>query len=487
MFKLVCTINILDEVNIKLSGLDPATRRECVNALKFKLPGARFIRSVRLGRWDGTVSLCTAGGGTYLNLFPILHPIIEKHGYTFEINDERIPHNFSFEQIDKNFWGDKTWGQGHRLEGQPIVLEDHQVQIVNEFLNNHQGVIEAATSAGKTVIACTLSKITEQYGRSIVIVPSKDLVLQTEEDYKNLGMDVGVFYGKRKEINKKHIICTWQSLSRLDQSSKDALSEIEISEFLNDVIMVLVDECHLAAAKVLTSLLSDPFKNVPLRWGLTGTVPLEAHLKTTIQAVIGNTLLEVSATDLQEKGFLAECNINIEQYETAGSSHTDWHSEEEHLSSDATILRQIAERIIEISNTGNTFVLVNRREAGLKLMKLIPNSVYLNGSNKAEDRKKEYSEMNSEDHKVIIATFGIASTGINIPRIFNLVLFNPGKSFIRTIQSIGRGLRKARDKNAVNIFDFCFMTKYSKRHLTTRKKYYEKAGYPFKIKKIAAY
>jgi len=64
------------------------------------------------------------------------------------------------------------------------------------------------------------------------------------------------------------------------------------------------------------------------------------------------------------------------------------------------------------------------------------------------------------------------------------VLIEPGKSFIRVIQSIGRGLRKAEDKDFVNIYDFCSAAKFSKRHLTERKKFYNKAQYPFKITKM---
>jgi len=64
------------------------------------------------------------------------------------------------------------------------------------------------------------------------------------------------------------------------------------------------------------------------------------------------------------------------------------------------------------------------------------------------------------------------------------VLIEPGKSFIRVIQSIGRGLRKAEDKDFVNIYDFTSSAKFSKRHLTERKKFYKKAQYPFKITKV---
>jgi superfamily II DNA or RNA helicase len=83
-----------------------------------------------------------------------------------------------------------------------------------------------------------------------------------------------------------------------------------------------------------------------------------------------------------------------------------------------------------------------------------------------------------------VATYGVAAVGINIPRIFNLVLVEPGKSFTRVIQSIGRGVRKAEDKDFVQIWDITGGTKYAKRHLTERKKFYKDAKYPFSITKV---
>jgi superfamily II DNA or RNA helicase len=81
--------------------------------------------------------------------------------------------------------------------------------------------------------------------------------------------------------------------------------------------------------------------------------------------------------------------------------------------------------------------------------------------------------------KIIVATYGVASVGINIPRIFNLVLVEPGKSFVRVIQSIGRGIRKAEDKDFVQIWDITSTCRFSKRHLTRRKTFYREAEYPF--------
>ena len=70
------------------------------------------------------------------------------------------------------------------------------------------------------------------------------------------------------------------------------------------------------------------------------------------------------------------------------------------------------------------------------------------------------------------------------PTIFNLVLIEPGKSFVRVIQSIGRGLRKADDKDAVEVFDIASKCKFSNRHLLKRKKFYESVEYPYTVKKI---
>ena len=111
------------------------------------------------------------------------------------------------------------------------------------------------------------------------------------------------------------------------------------------------------------------------------------------------------------------------------------------------------------------------------------NDILSNGSTKAKDRKDEYDEVAISSDKIIVATYGIAAVGINIPRIFNLVLIEPGKSFVRVIQSIGRGIRKAEDKDFVQIWDVTSTCKFAKRHLTKRKVFYKEANYPFTIEK----
>lgn len=110
--------------------------------------------------------------------------------------------------------------------------------------------------------------------------------------------------------------------------------------------------------------------------------------------------------------------------------------------------------------------------------------MFISGEVKLGERKEHYDEVRDVDDKIIIATYGVAAVGLNIPRIFNLVLLEPGKSFVRVIQSIGRGIRKAEDKDFVQIWDITSTCKYAKRHLTERKKFYKEAKYPFSIEKV---
>ena len=141
-------------------------------------------------------------------------------------------------------------------------------------------------------------------------------------------------------------------------------------------------------------------------------------------------------------------------------------------------------KIIQLSNDGNTLVLIDRIKTGEILTEMNSDWVFVSGGMKVKDRQKEYEEISDMNNKVIIATYGVAAVGINIPRIFNLVMIEPGKSFVRVIQSIGRGIRKAEDKDYVNVVDITSDLKYSKRHLTKRKAFYREQNFRHTVTKV---
>lgn len=478
-----CKLIVEDEVNIKLEGLPVDVRRKLANALKFELPYAKHMPQYKLGRWDGTVAFFGIGGTGYVNHLDVIQKILEENDYTInEVDDQRNHVTLDFETVDEHFWKDIVWPKGHPAEGQPIALKEHQVTAINTFLQNPQSLQEIATSAGKTIICATLSKMCEKYGRTLIIVPNKSLVTQTEDDYKNCKLDVGVYFGDRKELNRTHTICTWQSLNSLEKKFKDGRDSSGLDEFLEGVVAVIVDETHSAKADVLKNILTRNLRNAPIRWGLTGTIPKEDYEFASILASIGPVVGSVSAHELQEKGVISQCHVNILQLLDM-REFRDYQSELKYLLSDKDRIEYIAKLVNKISTTGNTLVLVDRISAGDLLMEHIPNAIFVKGDVKLKDRKQTYEEINEATNMVVIATYGVAAVGINIPRIFNLVLIEPGKSFVRVIQSIGRGIRKAKDKDFVQIWDITSNCKYAKRHLTQRKKYYSDAKYPYSIEK----
>jgi superfamily II DNA or RNA helicase len=250
----------------------------------------------------------------------------------------------------------------------------------------------------------------------------------------------------------------------------------------------------MAKAEVLKNLLTQNLCNAPIRWGLTGTVPKEEFESEPIFASIGPVIGGIKAHELQEKGILSNLHVNIKQLIDLPMYKT-YQEELTYLVTNKDRIQFLSKLVKGISESGNTLILVNRIDAGKLLQKELStlfgtiakdnyDVAFVSGAMKGSDRKEEYDEVKTSNNKIIIATYGVAAVGINIPRIFNLVLLEPGKSFIRVIQSIGRGIRKADDKDFVQIWDITSTCKFAKRHLATRKKFYKDAHYPYTLEKI---
>jgi len=477
-----CKIIVKDEVNVKIEGLELAERKALMKMFEYEVPGARYLPAVRLGRWNGKVSYFSLAGSTYINLLEEILPVLDRAGYDIELDDTRdYTTTFEFAEVSESTFAHKNWPKGHPKEGTPVELRDYQITIVNNFLKNPQSLQEIATGAGKTLMTAALSYSIEQYGRSIVIVPNKSLVTQTEADYINLGLDVGVYFGDRKEYNKTHTICTWQSLNNMLKKTK--AGEADIMDFIEGVVCVMVDEVHMAKADALKTLLTGVFAKVPIRWGLTGTIPKAKFEVQSLFVSLGPVISKLSASELQDQGVLAQCHVNIVQLKD-DVEFSNYQSELKHLLEDTNRLDAIAQLILKIKETGNVLILVDRVNAGKEIVSRLPDSVFVSGATNMVERKEEYDEIATSTNKIIVATYGVAAVGINIPRIFNLVLIEPGKSFVRVIQSIGRGIRKAEDKDFVQIWDVTSSCKFAKRHLTQRKAFYKEANYPFDLEKL---
>jgi hypothetical protein len=116
-----CIIQVRDEVNVKIEGLDLDVRKKLVNTFKYENPAARYLPAVRLGRWDGKVAYFQLGGSTYTNLLPEIIPILEQYNYDIELDDQReYSNSFQFDAMLEDTFASIVWPKGHPMVGQPM-------------------------------------------------------------------------------------------------------------------------------------------------------------------------------------------------------------------------------------------------------------------------------------------------------------------------------------------------------------------------------
>lgn len=467
-----CRIIIDDEVNARVEGLHPTDADMLYNRYGLFAPSYVFHPRYKLGIWDGKIRFFQKTGKTLTYFVEELITTLLELRYMPDVIDKRVGPYVNAALIDEDMFSHVM------INDAPMKLRYYQVEAVNALIADGIGLIEAATSAGKTWINAALVNAYGLRGlRSITIVPSTSLVIQTLKDFKTAGLDVGEYTGKTKDMNHQHVISTWQAI----KNHPHLMKQFQV---------VVVDEVHQAKSKILNELVNVHGAHIPYRFGLTGTLPKDPVDKLTIHTAFGNVKYVLPAATLMSEGYVSTTEVAMLQlFENHPDGYfPDFTAERSYLNTRRERTEWIADLIIEKSSEakGNSLVLVSSIAIGKKLQKLIPNSVFLNGTDDADARKIEYDKFEENNNIVVIATVQIAGTGLSINRIFHLFLIDIGKSFTRVIQAIGRSLRMSEDKNHSYVWDLCSNLKYSKRHLAVRAQYYKEAQYTF-TKRVVKY
>jgi superfamily II DNA or RNA helicase len=497
MSKPQAKIRILDEVGCIIVGLHSDHYEYFYDKYGVHAPNYFFNPRYTMGQWDGKLRYFSMAGKTYTFLLDDLLPRIVGLGYRVDIEDLRPSNQVTPQPIDEDVFSHIM----HIDTGKPIKLRDYQVDGVNALLDNGYGILIAGTGSGKTLCTAALSYAYNNCGLStLVIVPNRDLISQTKADYVNCKLDVGEYSGTVKTLEHQNVITTWQAL----KNNPKIIQQFQV---------VIVDECHGAKGAQLQKILTDHSARILYRFGVTGTLPKDPADLMSVHIALGPVRYTISAAELIDRDVLAKLHIDIFQIEenlqaeyttfcnesNIGKPPTyiqfkdgyfpDYSSEKSHLQHNYDRIEWIA-NLIEVKRDmvkGNVLCLVDNITLGRKLAELVPGSYFVNGQDmkKPEKRKIVYDMFKDRDDLVVFATSAIASTGLSINRIFNLVLVDVGKSFVKIVQSIGRGLRKSEDKDNVTVSDVCSDLKYSKKHLAQRIAYYKESQYPHKKHRIS--
>lgn len=466
---LTCTIVVENEVDARIAGLRPEHLTILWEKFGIYVDGYRYTREFQFGHWDGKSRFFQKTGKTYTRLLEEVLPYLDTWHYEINFEDQRIPPPALNTVITDDFFNLPDF-----------KFRDYQVVAANKLLEAGGGFGILATGSGKTGICAVLAAVLHSKGlQTLVIVPSTDLVNQTADDFRlkfaNLDLTVGTYSGGVKDIHQPVVVATWQSLQH-------------VPHLMVEFQAVIVDESHSAKAEVIKELINVHGKHIAYRWGVTGTWPKPLVDQYSLKCSIGQIACNVPASYLIERGFLSRIDIETIETQEAEEEFPDYGSEKTFLSKSPARLEVLATEIQTYATKhGNTLVLVNSIAQGQALQELIEGSVFLHGESTTELRKQNYDQYAERNDLIIIATFGIASTGLSIDRIFSLIMIDAGKSFIKCIQTIGRGLRKKGDKDYIMVVDFYSKMKFSKKHAKERRAYYKDAEYPCKAPRKLAY
>lgn len=358
-------------------------------------------------------------------------------------------------------------------------LRDYQCETIKNGLKTGRGLCILGTGAGKTLTTATLI---ENYYRNcnnkvtfkcLLIVPDLGLVKQTYDELKLYGITYKTTKWTGNDVPDMEanvIICNTGVLC----------SRFADEEWVKYVDLLIVDEVHRAKhgnelAKIVSKI------KTHRKYGFTGTLPQDNLELWSLYGKFGPVLYEKPSVELRDEKFLTNVEVTVLglTYNTRVEQKTDskYRDELEFIFTNTQRNDLLYKLCAKLSN--NTLILVNQIAHGEALYEVLSKNTdkavfFISGSMDVDERDKIKAIMEGTNNVVCIAISAIFSTGVNIKNIHNIIFASGGKSFIRTVQSIGRGLRLHENKTLLNIFDIRDELEYSRQHSDKRKDIYKK-------------
>jgi superfamily II DNA or RNA helicase len=369
------------------------------------------------------------------------------------------------------------------FDGLKYPLRDYQVETVETCLKVGRGTVVVATGGGKSLIQASLIENWKKIKgnvKCLLVVPGTGLVHQLLNDFKEYEVSF-TFSGWTGETDTKGNY----KLPLTDTEVIIVNTECLCSQFGNftnllDVDLVLRDECHQTKlGNVMTKILSKI--KTPNKFGFTGTLPKEKIDVWKIIGTFGPIIYEKNSKELRDAKFLAHATIRviklIHKHPPRG-----YKKELEFIHTDETRNNTIRKIVSKLNK--NILILVNRLEHGEHLsehLKFDDKEFYfVSGAMPVLERMAIIERMESQDNIVCVAMASIFSTGINVKNLHYVMFAGNGKSFVRIVQSIGRGLRLHHSKDLLTIFDLYDNMKSSTEHADLRKTFYDDEQIPWK-------
>jgi superfamily II DNA or RNA helicase len=475
------TISKKNEVFLKIDSKEPHIFCELSDIFTFEVPGAKFMPQYRNKYWDGKIRLFNqANGEIYVGLLDKVISFCKKSDYQYEF-------------VHSDFYGTPFEENGFiSLEGVKDYMNkitryeprQYQIQGVFDALKYNRKLLISPTASGKSLMIYTITRYMVDKGHSVLlVVPTTSLVEQMYKDFIDYGWNSDenchrIYAGKEKHTDKPVTITTWQSIYKLEHS------------FFKRYGCVIGDEAHLFKSKSLIRIMTK-LHDAKYRFGFTGTLDGTQTHKWVLEGLFGPAYKIVRTDELIEKGHLAKLNIKILLLQHESQRFDTYEDEVQFIIQNEKRNNFIRKLTLDLK--GNTLLLYSRVESHGEILFNLINSdtnrkvFFVHGGVAAEEREEIRKITEEESNAIIVASYGTFSTGINIKTLHNVIFASPSKSRIRNLQSIGRVLRKGKNKTRATLYDIADDTTYKSQknytlnHLIERVKIYNEENFNYEI------
>jgi superfamily II DNA or RNA helicase len=480
------TIYKKNEVYIKLE-CEPHILYELSPYFTFSVESAKFMPQYRGRGWNGEIRLLsTATGEIYAGLLDKVIAKIKNHGYTYEFKDNKY-YNLPFE-VNEEITEEGV--KGYMKHICTLNPYDYQVNAVYECLRYNRKTIVSATSSGKSYMIYALVRyyVTKKK-RVLVVFPTTSLIQQMYKDWIDYGWDAEkychmIYSGQEKNTELEVTLSTWQGIHKLDKS------------FFEDYDCVIVDECHGCKSKSLIDIMKKSH-NAKYRFGFTGTLSNGSKDSQThewvISGLFGPSYKAVGTKELIDKGRASKLDIKCLVLKHNPQKFNTYEDEIQFIINNEQRNNFIKKLALDLK--GNTLVLFARVEThGLPLYESINSGsdsnrkiFFVHGGVDVQEREQVREITERENNAIIVASYGVFSTGISIKNLHNVIFASPSKSRIRNLQSIGRVLRKGNNKDKATLYDIADDASYNSRknytlnHFIERIKIYNEEEFNYDI------
>ena len=472
----------LNEVHLTLK-CEPHIDYELRDYFTFEVPNAKFMPQYRGRNWNGEIHLYDLRSKRlYVGLLDKLISFCERREYTYEFLDNKY-YGLPFEVNEmiseeglKDYYASIT----------KFKPRDYQIRGVCDSLKHNRRLLISPTASGKSLMIYGVVRYyvsTKQ--KILLVVPTTSLVEQLYKDFEDYGWDAESYchriYSGREKTNEFPVtITTWQSVFRLDRS------------FFTDFDVIIGDEAHLFKSKSLISIMTK-LEHAKYRFGFTGTLDGTQTHKWVLEGLFGPAYKVTKTDDLMQKGHLAKLDITCIVLKHPPKKFEVFEDEVQYIIGHDQRNNFIKNLVVDLK--GNTLVLFQRVEShGLPLYELINDNTvpgrkvfFVHGGVGTEERETVREIVERESNAIIVASYGVFSTGINIRNLHNVVFASPSKSRIRNLQSIGRVLRRGKDKTKAMLYDISddcthnSQKNYTLNHLIERIKIYNEEKFNYEI------